>query len=180
MLSQKTRYALKALLELASLPAGATLSSTEISMRRTIPVKFLESILAELKRGGVVYGRRGRTGGYQLARSPQAISFGAVLRLIEGPLALLPCASVTRYRRCADCTEARVCELQTVFRELRDSTATILDAWTVADALGRSATRKYPGEAAAVKKANGARAGKKAGQKRRPKASPASRARDAI
>ncbi len=87
MLSQKTRYALKALLELAALPAGVTLSCAQISARRTIPVKFLEAILVELKRGGLVHGQRGRSGGYRLARSAGEISFGSVVRLMEGPLA---------------------------------------------------------------------------------------------
>ena len=134
MLSQKTRYALKALLELAALPAGATLSSAAISARRTIPGKFLEAILVELQRNGLVRGKRGPNGGYQLAQNAAAISFGGVVRLMEGPLALLPCASETEYRRCADCAGYRDCELEKVFRSVRDSTAAILDAWTLADA----------------------------------------------
>jgi Rrf2 family protein len=138
MLSQKTRYALKALLELAALPAGATLSSAAISARRTIPVKFLEAILVELKRGGMVRGQRGRNGGYQLAQSTQIVSFGAVVRLMEGPLALLPCVSVTQYRRCPDCADDRSCELRKIFREVRNSSAAILDGWTLADAQGKS------------------------------------------
>lgn len=137
MLSQKTRYALKALLELAALPAGATLSSAAISARRTIPVKFLEAILVELKRDGVVRGQRGRSGGYQLAQSAEVISFGTVVRLMEGPLALLPCVSVTQYRRCTDCADDPSCELRKAFRAVRDSTAAILDGWTLADARGK-------------------------------------------
>jgi len=136
VLSQKTRYALKALLELAALPAGATLSSAAIAARRTIPVKFLETILVELKQDGLVRGQRGRSGGYALARRAEDISFGAVIRLTEGPLALVPCVSVTQYRRCADCVDARTCELKKLFRVLRDSTATILDGRTLADARG--------------------------------------------
>lgn len=143
MLSQKTRYALKALLELAALPAGATLSSAAISARRTIPVKFLESILVELKRGGLVRGQRGRSGGYQLAQSTQVISFGAVVRLMEGPLALLPCVSVTQYRRCADCADDRSCELRKIFREVRNSSAAILDGWTLADAQGKASPLEF-------------------------------------
>lgn len=134
MLSQKTRYALKALLELAALPAGASLSSAAISARRIIPGKFLEAILVELQRKGLVRAKRGRSGGYQLAQGAGAISFGDVVRFIEGPLALLPCVSKTQYRRCADCAGHRACELQKVFRSVRDSTASILDGWTLADA----------------------------------------------
>jgi Rrf2 family protein len=152
MLSQKTRYALKALLELAALPAGATLSSAAISARRTIPVKFLESILVELKRGGMVRGQRGRSGGYQLAQSTQVISFGAVVRLMEGPLALLPCVSVTQYRRCPDCADDRTCELRRIFREVRNSSAAILDGWTLADAQGKTGPLEFVLGSAAHKK----------------------------
>jgi Rrf2 family protein len=138
VLSQKTRYALKALLELAALPAGARLSSAAISARRTVPGKFLEAILVELQRNGLVRGKRGRSGGYQLAQSAETISFGGVVRLMEGPLALLPCVSETQYRRCTDCADNRACELKEVFRSVRDSTATILDGWTLADARGNA------------------------------------------
>jgi Rrf2 family protein len=146
VLSQKTRYALKALLELAAVPAGMTLSSAAISARRTIPEKFLETILVELKRDGLVRSRRGRGGGYQLAADPQDISFGAVVRLMEGPLALLPCVSVTQYRRCEDCIDDGVCELKRLFQEVRDSMASILDGWTLAHALGqeRGALARQP------------------------------------
>lgn len=154
MLSQKTRYALKALLELSGLPAGATLSSSAIAARRNIPVKFLEGILAELKRDGLVRGQRGRSGGYQLAQSPEVISFGAVVRLMEGPLALLPCVSATQYRRCADCFDERTCELRILFREVRDSTATILDGWTLADARAESGPVEARIKASAAKKSS--------------------------
>jgi Rrf2 family protein len=173
MLSQKTRYALKALLELAALPAGATLSSAAISARRTIPVKFLESILVELKRGGMVRGQRGRSGGYQLAQSTQVISFGAVVRLMEGPLALLPCVSVTQYRRCPDCADDRTCELRRIFREVRNSSAAILDGWTLADAQGKTGPLDFvPGSSAhkkgrrraASKETSNVKAGARGGQ----------------
>jgi Rrf2 family protein len=146
VLSQKTRYAMKALLEIVALPAGATLSSAAISARRTIPVKILEGILVELKRDGSVRGQRGRSRGYQLARSAEDISFGIVVRLMEGPLALLPCVSETQYRRCADCAGERACELKKLFRSVRDSTAAILDNWTLADARGKtSPPETHPG-----------------------------------
>ena len=152
MLSQKTRYALKALLELSGLPAEGSLSSAEIAARRNIPAKFLEAILVELKRHGVVRGRRGRGGGYQLRQGAEEISFGSVVRLMEGPLALLPCVSQTQYRRCADCADERTCELRILFREVRDSTAAILDARTLADALRTSNPRDARPRGAAAKK----------------------------
>jgi Rrf2 family protein len=153
MLSQKTRYALKALLELAALPAGATLSSAAISARRRIPAKFLEAILVELKRDGVVGGQRGRGGGYRLARGAGEISFGSVVRLMEGPLGLIPCVSVTQYQQCVDCTATRACELQKIFRVLRDSTATILDGWSLADARGKAGPAQARASASTAKKA---------------------------
>ena len=140
MLSQKTRYALKALLELGAQPEGVTLSSAAISARRSIPVKFLEAILGELKRDGLVRGQRGRGGGYRLARSAADISFGGVVRLMQGPLGLLPCVSVSQYRRCPDCADNDACELKRLFRVVRDSTSTILDGWTLADALASPGT----------------------------------------
>ena len=153
VLSQKTRYALKALLELSGLPPGATLSSSAIAARRHIPVKFLEAILVELKRDGLVRGQRGRGGGYQLAQSAAVISFGAVVRLMEGPLALLPCVSQTQYRRCEDCSDDRNCELRILFREVRDSTATILDGRTLADARRNVGRPEGRAKAATTKKA---------------------------
>jgi Rrf2 family protein len=134
VLSQKTRYSLKALLELSGLPAGDTLSSAVIASRRNIPAKFLEAILVELKRDGLVRGSRGRAGGYKLGKTAEAISFGAVVRAMEGPLALLPCVSQTQYSRCADCADEQTCELRILFRDVRESTAAILDGRTLADA----------------------------------------------
>jgi Rrf2 family protein len=153
VLSQKTRYALKALLELSALPPGASLSSAEIAARRDIPAKFLEAILAELKRDGLVRGQRGRGGGYQLGQSAEVISFGNVVRLMEGPLALLPCVSQTQYRRCVDCKDERTCELRRLFREVRDGTAAILDDRTLADARRSVAPREIRPAAAAKKPA---------------------------
>lgn len=155
MLSQKTRYALKALLELCGLPPGATLPSAQIAARRNIPAKFLEAILVELKRDGLVRGQRGRGGGYQLGQSAEVISFGSVVRLMEGPLALLPCVSQTQYRRCVDCNDERTCELQRLFREVRDATAAILDEYTLADARRNANPRKGSlGATMAIKKAS--------------------------
>jgi Rrf2 family protein len=143
MLSQKTRYALKALAALAALQPGECASAAAIAAECNIPRKFLEAILAELTRQGLVWGHRGRHGGYQLGRKPGDISFGSVVRLMQGPLALVPCASQTRYRRCADCPEERACEIRSLFKKVRDSTARILDQRTLADAA--IAARKRPG-----------------------------------
>ncbi len=90
MISQRAKYALRALLVLAEAPAGEPLMIAEVSRRQSIPKKCLEQILLELKRAGIVESRRGRLGGYVLARAPEQITFGEVLRLIDGPVALLP------------------------------------------------------------------------------------------
>lgn len=155
MLSQRTRYALKAMLELAALAPGATLPSAAISARRAIPAKFLQAILVDLKRGGLVRGQRGRSGGYRLAGGADEISFGNVVRLMEGSLSLIGCASVTQYHRCVDCSPARTCELQTIFRVLRDSTATILDGWSLADAADKAGRGKPRASASTAKKKGG-------------------------
>src|SRR3954453_22707816 len=105
MLSQKARYALRPLVELA--PAeGARLTSVELSVRAERPRKFLEAILLELSRNHLVISRRGKFGGYILARRPADISFAEVIRVIDGPLALAPCVSKRMgFRKCDDCPE---------------------------------------------------------------------------
>ena len=105
MISQKAKYALRALVALCKVPAGESLMISEISRDQAIPKKFLEQILLELKRAGIVMSRRGRLGGYVLLRAPEQVTFGEVLRLIDGPIAPLPCLSKIAYRRCVDCAD---------------------------------------------------------------------------
>ena len=140
MISQRAKYALRALLALVETRAGEPLMISEISRRKAIPKKFLEQILLELKRSGMVESRRGRLGGYVLARAPEKITFGEVLRLIDGPVALLPCLSKIAYRRCADCADEKTCEIRHVFARVADATRDVLDKTTLADAV------KVPGE----------------------------------
>jgi Rrf2 family protein len=142
VLSQKTRYALKALVALSGLAPGDSLSSAAIAAARNIPPKFLETILADLTRQGLVWGQRGRYGGYRLAKEPKDISFGSVVRLMQGPLALVQCVSHTQYRRCSDCPDERSCEIHKLFKVVRDSTAMILDQHTLADAAGPPPKRR--------------------------------------
>lgn len=120
---------------LVEAPAGASLMIAEISRRKAIPRKFLEQILLELKRAGIVDSRRGRLGGYVLARAPDKVTFGEVLRLIDGPVALLPCLSKIAYRRCTDCAEESRCEIRHVFARVAVATRDVLDTTTLADAL---------------------------------------------
>src|SRR5690606_8131117 len=109
----------------------------EIAESERIPQKFLEAILLELKKEGFLDSRKGKGGGYFLAKAPEGVTLGAVVRKMEGPLALLPCASQTAYRRCDDCADERTCGLRMTMKDVRDRTAEILDSTTLADVEAR-------------------------------------------
>jgi Rrf2 family protein len=148
MLSQRGRYALKALLNIAR-AKGATRQVSAISEQESIPRKFLESIMSDLRRVGLVKSTRGNMGGYQLARPADLITFGEVVRVTDGPLAMLPCVSRTLYQRCDDCPDEHACQLRALFSEVRDATTRILDNRTIADALREEgATTTEPARAA--------------------------------
>lgn len=132
MLSQKSRYALHAMLLLARRQGSVT--AAEIAVAEGIPRKFLEQILAQLKGRGLVIGKRGPTGGYVLSRDPSQISFAEVLRAIDGPLALAPCASQTAFRPCPDCRSVETCEIRPVLIAVRDATAARLEGTSLAQA----------------------------------------------
>lgn len=138
MLSQKAKYALRALLTLAEAPEGESLLISDIATSHNIPRKFLEQILLELKNHGILQSRRGRSGGYALLKSPSEISFGRVVRIIDGPLAPLPCLSRVAYRKCRDCTDETACVLRKVFAASHEATVTVLDQTSLADALAGS------------------------------------------
>jgi Rrf2 family protein len=135
MLSQKAKYALRALLSLAEAPQGETVLISEIATKHRIPKKFLEQILLDLKNHGLVRSWRGRSGGYALLKSASEISFGQVLRIIDGPLAPLPCVSGLAYRKCSDCADETNCRLRRVFAMSHRATVAVLDRTTIADAL---------------------------------------------
>jgi len=143
MLSQKAKYALKALFVLGERPGTEPVMIAEIAEKASVPRKFLEQILLEMKRRGIVHSVRGKFGGYQLGRDPEDITFAEVLRVIDGPLALSPCASVTAYRKCDDCDDETTCAIRRVLVSVRDATAEILEQHTLADALAdRKAGRR--------------------------------------
>jgi Rrf2 family protein len=135
MISQKAKYALRALVALSRIPAGESLMISEISRAQAIPKKFLEQILLELKRAGIVMSKRGRLGGYGLLKAPGQITFGEVLRLIDGPIAPLPCLSKIAYRKCTDCAEEQSCEIRRVFARVTLATREVLDQTSLADAV---------------------------------------------
>src|SRR5690606_4500498 len=103
MISQRCRYALKAMINLARQDTVVPKQVAVISAEETIPRKFLEGIMSELRQGGFVEALRGKTGGYRLARPAELITFGEIMRVVDGPLALLPCVSQHFYKRCEDC-----------------------------------------------------------------------------
>lgn len=135
MISQRAKYALRALVALAKTPPQQPLMISQISRGQKIPKKFLEQILLDLKRAGIVMSRRGRLGGYALLRTPEKVTFGEVLRLIDGPIAPLPCLSNIAYRRCADCADEAGCEIRQVFARVAAATREVLDRTTLADAV---------------------------------------------
>ncbi len=135
MLSQKCKYALQALLVLARETNDELLLVSDIAEKENLPKKFLEAILLELNRNGLVRSRRGRGGGYALAKAPAAITFGQVVRIMDGPLAPLSCVSVNYYRRCDDCRDEQSCAIRKVMRRVRDAIAHELDGTTLADAV---------------------------------------------
>ena len=137
MLSRKSKYGLKALLTLARERSRGPILISELAERDAIPKKFLEAILLELKRHGVVDSRKGKGGGYFLRRPPEEVTFGAVIRLLEGPLAAVPCVSQTAYMKCAECVDETTCGVRVAMKEVRDATAKILDHTTLADINGR-------------------------------------------
>lgn len=135
MISQKAKYALRALLVLADLRPDS-ISIAEISERHRIPRKFLEQIMLDLKHAGLVQSRRGVAGGYSLLKPADTITFGQVLRLIDGPIAPLPCLSRMAYRPCQDCHDEATCRVRRVFAQVANSARAILDQTTLADAQG--------------------------------------------
>jgi Rrf2 family protein len=135
MLSQKARYALRALVELAKAGPGEQLTSSELAVRADAPRKFLEAILLEMARRALVVSRRGKFGGYALARPAEAISFAEVIRVIDGPLALAPCVSRMAFRKCHDCPSLETCSLRGALLRARDATAQVLEGYSLEDAV---------------------------------------------
>lgn len=135
MLSQRTRYTIRALLHLADRHGQGPVQLHEIADRQNIPPKFLTVMLSSMRRAGLVETMRGREGGYWLARPPAEISYGEVVRLTRGSLGLLPCASRQAYERCRNCISEDQCRLHRVMLMVRDETARILDGLSLADAI---------------------------------------------
>ena len=128
MITKKAKYALKALLELtASYENKRPVLIADLAKRGRIPKKFLELILLELKNKGILESRKGKGGGYLLAKPPASVMLGPVLRIIDGPLAPLPCLSQTAYRRCDECEDEATCGIRMVLKEVHDHQLDVLD-----------------------------------------------------
>jgi Rrf2 family protein len=136
MLTKKGKYGLKALVDLASLPPGQTAFITDIAARNNIPKKFLDAILLELRNAGILRSKKGPGGGYALARPADQIRIGQVVRVLDGPLAPIRCASRTAYEACEDCPDPEACNVRRSMTKVRDAVAGILDNMTVADLAG--------------------------------------------
>ena len=148
MLTQKAKYALRALAVLADADPRIPLPIHEIADRARAPQKFLEAILLEMRRHGVLASTRGKAGGYVLARPPGEVRVGEVIRMVDGPLAPIPCASLTAYRPCADCPDPGTCSIRIGMRRVRDATAAVLDNTTIANLVADTAPVELPGAAA--------------------------------
>jgi Rrf2 family protein len=135
MLSQRTRYTIRALLHLADRYGEGPVQMSEIAEAQNIPPKFLTVMLSQMIREGMVESRRGREGGYWLAKPPAEISYGSIVRLTRGSLGLLPCASRFAYEKCRNCITEEKCRLHRVMLMVRDETARILDGLSLADAI---------------------------------------------
>ena len=133
MLPQRTRYTIRALQHLARRYGEGPVHLTEIAVAQNIPAKFLTVILSEMSRAGLVATQRGRDGGYWLALPPVDIRYGDILRLTNGSLALVPCASRFAHEPCKNCLPEEECELRRIMLKVRDETAAILDRFTLAD-----------------------------------------------
>jgi Rrf2 family protein len=135
MLTNKGKYGLKAMVHLAGLEPGKPALVADIALANVIPKKFLDAILGELRTAGLVHSKKGRGGGYVLAKPASEIRVGEIIRALDGPLAPIACASKSYYRRCEDCNETR-CSVRLMMLEVREAIARVLDHHSLADMRG--------------------------------------------
>ncbi len=145
MLSQKTRYAIRAMQHLADNYGKGPVQLAEIATQQNIPPKFLTVILSELSRMGLLNSQRGKDGGYQLGIPPVDISYGDLIRIMRGSLALVPCASRFAHERCKNCLEEENCRTRALMLEVRDKTAELLDGIRLSDRIDPVALGDGPG-----------------------------------
>lgn len=133
MLSKKTKYALKALIVLGKNLNNPPMQIAQIAEMERIPKKFLEQILLELRKAGMLYSKKGAGGGYTLNKAPEDIYIAQVLRITDGPIAMVPCASLNFYHRCEECINESTCGIRSLFVDVRDATLKYLSETSIAD-----------------------------------------------
>jgi Rrf2 family protein len=137
-ISKRTQYGLKAVLALGRRYGEGPMLIATLSDEEGIPLKFLEAILLALKGRGLLESKKGRHGGYQLSRPPSTITVGSLIRMLDGPLAPLPCASELAFQPCDECVDVESCGTRIIMRQVRDAMADVLDRTTLADLIRRS------------------------------------------
>jgi len=133
MLSKKTKYGIKALSFLARQENQIPIPIADIAKSENISIKFLESILLLLRYSGFLGAKKGKGGGYYLIKEPREINMAHVYRILEGPIALLPCVSHNFYEKCDDCMDEANCSVHKLMTEVRDNTLSVLENNTLAD-----------------------------------------------
>lgn len=133
MLSKKTKYGLKALIFIAKQSETAPVLISDISEKEKIPKKFLEAILLDLKKFGILGSKKGKGGGYYLMKDPKTVTVATLIRVLDGPIAMLPCVSLNYYEKCDDCPHEEVCSLNKFLAEVRDNTLSLLQQKTLYD-----------------------------------------------
>lgn len=137
MISKKTKYAINALVYLAQKPSQQPILISEIAEHEHIPQKFLEAILLDLKKDGILASKKGKGGGYFLLKSPNEVNMADVMRLFDGPIALLPCVTYKYYQKCEECTDEASCGIRSVFLEVRNQTVDLLKKATLTEIIYR-------------------------------------------
>jgi len=137
MLSKKSKYAIKALIVLGKNYGKDPMQILKISEEENIPKKFLEQILLEMRNAGILYSKKGAGGGYSLNKDPEDIRLSQVIRLTDGPIALLPCVSLNFYRRCDECKTEETCGIRDTFVDVRNAMLQILNDTSIADIIKR-------------------------------------------
>lgn len=133
MLSKKTKYGLKALIYMAKQDPAVPILISDISEKEQIPKKFLEAILLDLKKFGILGSKKGKGGGYYLMKDPKTVTAATLIRVLDGPIAMLPCVSLNFYEKCDDCPDEAVCSLNHFLANVRDSTLELLQGKTLYD-----------------------------------------------
>ncbi|WP_413992721.1 RrF2 family transcriptional regulator [Labrys okinawensis] len=133
MLTKKGKYGLKAMVHLAGAEPGRPMLINEIAEQNGIPKKFLDTILGELRNAGLLHSKKGKGGGYSLGRPASEIRVGHIIRILDGPLAPIACASKTAYQRCDDCTDEKQCSVRMMMLEVRQAISTVLDNRSLAE-----------------------------------------------